>query len=50
MSQSSLDSFVESLDNHVITGKGAGGMETATAIVRDLVAIKRMRTETVKPL
>lgn len=36
--------------NHVITGKGAGGMETATAIVRDLVAIKRMRTETVKPL
>ncbi|MEM4304104.1 MAG: homoserine dehydrogenase [Candidatus Caldarchaeum sp.] len=31
--------------NHVITGKGAGGVETATAIIRDVVAIKMVRSE-----
>ncbi|MEM1943073.1 MAG: homoserine dehydrogenase [Candidatus Caldarchaeum sp.] len=31
--------------SHVISGKGAGGVETATAIVRDLVSIKILRTE-----
>lgn len=31
--------------SHVISGKGAGGVETATAIIRDLVSIKMLRTE-----
>ncbi|MEM4417645.1 MAG: homoserine dehydrogenase [Nitrososphaerota archaeon] len=29
--------------SHTITGKGAGGMETATAILRDLVSVKHLR-------
>jgi homoserine dehydrogenase len=29
--------------SHTITGKGAGGPETATSILRDLVAVKKMR-------
>lgn len=32
--------------SHVITGKGAGGTETATAIIRDIISIKIQRTET----
>ncbi|MCS6784076.1 MAG: homoserine dehydrogenase [Candidatus Caldarchaeum sp.] len=31
--------------SHVITGKGAGGTETATAIIRDITSIKIKRTE-----
>ncbi|MEM4574007.1 MAG: homoserine dehydrogenase [Candidatus Caldarchaeum sp.] len=31
--------------SHVITGKGAGGTETATAIIRDITSIKITRTE-----
>lgn len=31
--------------SHVISGKGAGGNETATAIIRDLISIKLGRTE-----
>ena len=29
--------------SHTIMGKGAGGMETATAILRDLVSVKKVR-------
>jgi len=32
---------MESSGRHVITGKGAGGRETATAIIRDLIEVKK---------
>ncbi|MEM0336306.1 MAG: homoserine dehydrogenase [Candidatus Caldarchaeum sp.] len=31
--------------SHVISGKGAGGVETATAVIRDIISIKMYRSE-----
>ncbi len=35
----------ENSGRHVITGRGAGGRETATAILRDLIQVKRVMAE-----